>query len=206
MNKRLFNAGIATALFFVFCAIVHLPYFFLTRLQVIEPSAVMSTTISILGTLICVVEVIYFGYLLAKADLTCCTKGAVWSILVVPAFSALERTGNIISAACQGSFAEWWAAQASWVGGVSSFFSIFAVVALVWLGICLRNGRAAMWMSFVVAYEALLTFVLWSVISLKTPISQEIYTAVLIQYYIVWPLFYVALAYYFRSHNVEQKC
>ena len=79
--KHLFNAGIATALFFVFCAVVHLPYFFLTRLHVIEPCASMSMTISILGTMICIVEVIYFGYLLARANLDCSAKGAVWSIL-----------------------------------------------------------------------------------------------------------------------------
>lgn len=205
--KHLFNAGIATALFFVFCAVVHLPYFFLTRLHVIEPCASMSMTISILGTMICIVEVIYFGYLLARANLDCSAKGAVWSILLVPAFSALERIGNIVAGSCsEGAFAEWWAAQSFWVGGISSFFSAVAVVALIWLGLSVRKSRFAMIMSFVVAYEAFLTLLLWSILSPTVAISRGVYTAVLLQYYIVWPLFYVSLAYYFRSYGLAQKC
>ena len=205
--KHLFNAGIATALFFVFCAVVHLPYFFLTRLHVIEPCASMSMTISILGTMICIVEVIYFGYLLARANLDCSAKGAAWSILLVPAFSALERIGNIVAGSCsEGAFAEWWAAQSFWVGGISSFFSAVAVVALIWLGLSVRKSRFAMIMSFVVAYEAFLTLLLWSILSPTVAISRGVYTAVLLQYYIVWPLFYVSLAYHFRSYGVAQKC
>lgn len=197
--SKVSKAAIATALFFIFCALVHLPYFFLTRLHVIESCRAMSTTISILGTLICVVEVVFFAYVLMHGGLNRAAKGAVWSIMVVPAFSAFERTGNIIAGACQGAFAEWWAAQGAWVGGVSSFFGIFAVVALIWLGICLRRERCAMVMSFVVAYEALLTFVLWTLLAPTVTISQGLYSAVLVQYYILWPLFYFALARYFRG-------
>ena len=205
--KSISKAANLTASFFLFCAIVHLPYFFLTRLQVIERCAAMSMVISVLGTLICIVEVIFFGYVLAKGSLNNSTKGAVWSILLVPAFSALERIGNIVAGSCSGgAFAEWWAAQSFWVGGISSFFSAVAVVALVWLGLSVSKSRFAMIMSFVVAYEAFLTLLLWSILSPTVAISQGVYTAVLLQYYIVWPVFYVSLAHYFRSYGVAQKC
>lgn len=204
--NRLSKAANATAMFFVFCALVHLPYFFLTRLHVVAPSAVMSAFISILGTLICVAEVIFFAYVLAHGRLDCSTKGAVWSILVVPAFSALERTGNIVAGACNGAFAEWWAAQGTWVGTVSTLFSALAVVALIWLGVCLRRDRIAMIMSFVVAYESFLTLLLWSILASVITVSQGLYSAILVQYYILWPLFYFALAHYFRTNCEARQC
>jgi hypothetical protein len=53
--------------------------------------------------------------------------------------------------------------------------------------------------SFVAAYETLFSLVLWTFLAGIVTVPPTAYTLILVQYYVVWTLFYVALAAHYKK-------
>lgn len=197
--KQLSRAAWAVAAYIAFCGVIHLPYMFLTRAGVVEQGVEMSRLIAIMaGPVICISEVLFFAYMFTKIASARSQRAAVLTLLTVPAVSAMERVGNFVAGLGDSRFAEMWSVCGDAMNNISTLFSVVAIVALCWLAMCLRRGSMAQIMSFVAAYDTLFTLVVWSVLAPTMTLPVWLYPLALIQYYIVWVLFYVAFARYYR--------
>ncbi|MBQ8864368.1 MAG: hypothetical protein IJ014_06565 [Rikenellaceae bacterium] len=194
------SAAIVAAIFGV-CALIHLPYTFLTRLGVIERIPALGVAITCLGVLICVSEVVYFALMLASKLPSKSVKISATMILIVPAISAVVRVCGYFAGVTDGAFAQWWGANAGIISNVSMGASAWAVVWLVWLSTQFRSGSWAMIMSVVAAYETLLNLIVWNFVASTVQIPSGVYLAILVQYYIVWTLFYPAIGCYYKSSD-----
>lgn len=197
--KKLNAAAIATAAIFGACALVHIPYNILSRVGVIARTPAWNTAINFIGIAICLAEVVFFALMLRSKAPTKCIKWPVAMVMIIPAISALVRMGGYWAKTCGGGFAEWWNSGADVVSTMSLGASAWAVVWLLVLAFCFARGSMARVMSFVAAYETLLNLVVWNIATLAAMVTPTIYTLILVQYYIVWPLFYIAIGRYYKS-------
>lgn len=197
--KKLNTAASITAAIFGVCALIHIPYNILSRVGVIARTPAWTTAITFIGIAICLAEVVFFALMLRSKSPTKCVKWPVAMVMIVPALSALVRLGGYLAKSCGGGFAEWWGSGADAIATISTVASAWAVVWLLVLAVCFGRGSMARVMSFVAAYETLLNLVVWNVATITAMVTPTIYTLILVQYYIVWPLFYIAIGRYYRA-------
>lgn len=197
MNK-LRQAAFAVATIFGACALIHLPYNILTKAHIISSTPAWRTIIAFVGIVICLSEVVFFAYMARSKESSKCVKLPAIMVMIVPAISALIRIGNYTSGQCA-CFAEWWKSGNSFIEVLSPIISIWAVVWLIVLGFCFRSNKVTMTMSFVAAYETLFSLVLWTFLAGIVTVPPYAYTLILVQYYVVWTLFYVAIAAHYKK-------
>ena len=197
MNK-LRQAAFAVAAIFGACALIHLPYNILTKAHIISSTPAWRTIIAFVGIIICLSEVVFFAYMARSKESSKCVKLPAIMVMIVPAISSLIRIGNYISKQSAG-FAEWWKTCSDFIEVLSPIISIWAVVWLIVMGFCFRSNKVTMAMSFVAAYETLLSLVLWTFLAGIVTVSPTAYTLILVQYYVVWALFYIAIAAHYKK-------
>lgn len=197
--KKLNTAALVTAAIFGVCALIHIPYNILSRAGVIAHTPAWTTAITFIGIAICLAEEVFFALMLRSKSPTKCVKWPVAMVMIVPALSALVRLGGYLAKSCGEGFAEWWGSGADAIATMSTVASAWAVVWLLVLAFCFGRGSMARVMSFVAAYETLLNLVVWNVATITAMVTPTIYTLILVQYYIVWPLFYIAIGRYYRA-------
>ena len=200
--KKLSCAAWAVAAYIGVCGLVHLPYMFLTRAGVVERSAMMQDFITIVsGPMICLAEVILFAYMLTKIRGEKSLWGAILTLLTVPAVSAIVRIGNFAAARGCDCLAVFWGEWGGLMNNISTLFSVVAIVALVWLALSLRRGLMARIMSWVATYDTVFTLIGWEILVSKVALPSWLHPFALVQFYVIWVLFYVALAKYYKPQE-----
>lgn len=197
--KNLSRAAWSLAAYIGLCGLIHLPYTFLTRAGIIERSVEMSNFITIItGPMICIAEVVFFCYMLSKIKSEKGLRGAVLTLLTVPAVSAVVRIGNFMAGRGCDGFASFWGEWGGMMNNLSTLFSVVAVVALIWLALCFRRGSMASIMSWVATYDTIFTLIVWEILAPKTSLPTWLHPFALVQFYVIWILFYVAIAQYYQ--------
>ncbi len=196
---KTYRPAVWIAAYFVLCALVHVPYTVLLRSGVIERSPAWSLAMAVLGMSICVAEVVFFAVVLAQkgGSLKLFTKIPIVLVMWIAGYSALVRIANIAAGYDFELFNTFWKTHRALLGDtVPTINSMLAVPVLCWLGMSFDRGSLARVAAVLAAYETLFTLVLWGVVANHVSIPTGVYYFNLVQYYVLWALFYGSMACY----------